>query len=196
MVHSITVVVLCGVVVAAQPKTERTGFPPGGTLRMDHAIGEVTIEGWDQPEIEITTVKPPQVRIDTGRKGDEVVVSTHTKRQGTAGVEYRIHLPRNARLTIEHGGRGQVNILDIAGEMQIRSTQGVILLNLPEGRQYSIDAKSTIGGIVSDFNGEVKFLPPVGHELIAEGPAGAQRLHLRDRYGDILILKKQVPETK
>ncbi len=38
-------------------KTEKMAFPAGGTLRLQHSTGEVTIEGWDQPGVEITTTK-------------------------------------------------------------------------------------------------------------------------------------------
>jgi len=38
-------------------KTERVDFPPGGTLRLNSSIGELTIQGWDRPDVEITTIK-------------------------------------------------------------------------------------------------------------------------------------------
>src|SRR5580704_17744521 len=41
-------------------KTERFDFPAGGTLRLKNSIGELTVEGWDQPGIEITTIKSPR----------------------------------------------------------------------------------------------------------------------------------------
>src|SRR5580658_10442964 len=74
-------------------KTEKADFAAGGTLRLEHSVGEVTIEGWDQPGVEITTTKSTLgvysqkeedrekralegIQITTKREGDEVVVTT------------------------------------------------------------------------------------------------------------------------
>ncbi len=74
-------------------KTETADFPAGGLLHLKNAIGELTIEGWDQPGLEITTIKSTKAAVETKdhesatklldsvkltmeRKGDEVTVST------------------------------------------------------------------------------------------------------------------------
>ena len=36
--------------------TERLEFQADGTLRFNNAIGELTVEGWDSPAVEITTL--------------------------------------------------------------------------------------------------------------------------------------------
>ncbi|HEY4364580.1 MAG TPA: hypothetical protein VGN17_26690 [Bryobacteraceae bacterium] len=63
-------------------KTERVDFPPGGTLRLQDSSGELTMEGWDQPAVEISTFVSPEamkqlegVHITAKQKGAEVVVS-------------------------------------------------------------------------------------------------------------------------
>ena len=38
-------------------KTEHADLLPGSTLRLKNSTGEVTVEGWDQPVVEITTIK-------------------------------------------------------------------------------------------------------------------------------------------
>jgi hypothetical protein len=38
-------------------QTERSDFPSGGLLRFKNSIGELTVEGWDKPDVEITTIK-------------------------------------------------------------------------------------------------------------------------------------------
>lgn len=38
-------------------KTERLDFPSGGLLRLKNSIGQVTVEGWDRPDVELTTTK-------------------------------------------------------------------------------------------------------------------------------------------
>src|ERR1035437_1082763 len=37
--------------------TERVDFPSGGRLRVRNSIGELTVEGWERPDVEITTIK-------------------------------------------------------------------------------------------------------------------------------------------
>ncbi len=73
--------------------TERMDFPPGGTLRLRNSTGALTVEGWEQPYVEITTIKSTKVaydarergsamheldrvRVTAGRRGDELVVTT------------------------------------------------------------------------------------------------------------------------
>ena len=37
--------------------TERVDFAPGGTIRIRGSYGSVSVEGWDQPEVEIIVTK-------------------------------------------------------------------------------------------------------------------------------------------
>src|SRR5580692_7039786 len=37
--------------------TDRVNFAPGGLIRLNHSYGDMTVEGWDRPEVEITVVK-------------------------------------------------------------------------------------------------------------------------------------------
>jgi hypothetical protein len=38
-------------------KTERVNFLPGGTIQVDNSYGYLTVEGWDEPAVEITVAK-------------------------------------------------------------------------------------------------------------------------------------------
>jgi len=75
-------------------QTERFDFPPGGAIHLDHSYGYLTVEGWDEPEVEVTVTKSTdrfedpewkekaaryfdQVRVVSERRSDkELVVST------------------------------------------------------------------------------------------------------------------------
>jgi len=201
--------------------TERMDFPAGGTLRLSNSLGEVTVEGWDQPAVEITTFKSTNMayraderdkaagdlahlRIETERKGDQVVITTKfPRRQGIprpwpAGVaahvdvQYQIRVPRNARITVDHNA-GEVHVEDVTGDIHATTRQGVLLIHLPEQGQYAIDAKTTVGSLVSDFPGVEKRHRLLGHQVVENPPAASQRLYLRSGYGDILILRRQAP---
>src|SRR5580658_8212698 len=87
-------------------KTDHADFPAGGTLRLKNSTGELTIEGWDQPGVEITTTKSTklaytsssperakasqvldEVKVSEARQGDELVITTDFPR-------HRRFLPR------------------------------------------------------------------------------------------------------
>src|SRR5215469_16065662 len=90
----------CFLLAAEEPKekvqvskTERLDFPAGGTLRLKNSVGVLTVEGWDRPDVEITTIKSSKdpydarerekaanqldrVRVAAERQGDELVITT------------------------------------------------------------------------------------------------------------------------
>jgi len=204
-----------------QTKTERMEFPLGGLLRLSHSMGEVTIDAWDEPGLEITTTKTTeaaydsatrqkgveeldQVRMAAERHGDERVLTTtfpphsHFKPQlpGSAKVDLESHMyvPRAARLAIENGS-GNVYVEDVTGNIEASVGQGTILLRLPEEGHYEIDARSKWGSVTSDFAGQArKSRWLVGHQFAGHEEAGAKKLYLRAGYGDIIILKERQPK--
>lgn len=53
-------------------KTEHADLPAGGTVRLRNSTGELTIEGWDQPGVEIITTKSTKLRYAaTGTEHDK-----------------------------------------------------------------------------------------------------------------------------
>jgi len=203
-------------------KTEKLDFPAGGTLRVQNSTGELTIEGWDQPGVEITTTKSskevntPQerdkatreldrVKISTNRNGDELDVTTEfpqhrafpfvTSLQNVTNfdLEYLIKVPRNAKLIVKHGA-GEVHVDDVAGNIQVNAVQGLIALRLTGELPRSIQAKSDLGSVNSDFPGNESRHPwPFGHEFVEGTAANTQSLDLKIGFGDIVILKAHEP---
>jgi hypothetical protein len=201
--------------------TQHMDLPLGGTVRLKNSTGELTIEGWDQPGVEITTVKSvkgesassarqtashelDRVQIAAARQGDELVVTTDFPRHrgfppsspfGGAthfDLEYHIRVPRDARLIVDHDV-GNVYFDNVTGDIHATMLQGAMTLHLPEGGQYAIDAKSDLGDVISDFAGSGKRRRwLVGHQFIQNSPA-PHRLYLRDGFGDIIILKIRKP---
>jgi hypothetical protein len=210
----------------AQPvqvtKTEKLDFPAGGTLHLENSIGEVTIEAWDEPAVEITTTKATKalynehkhakgvasldrVRITMRRDGSEVAISTQFPRhavfpwafplQDTVNftLDYHIKVPRTAKLNIRHNA-GEVNIDDVTGDIQVTAVQGQISLRLGGDKPRSIDAKADSGSINSWFPGKKSLLPVIfGHRYEQRASAGTQNLKLRIGYGDIILLKEYEP---
>ena len=205
-------------------KTQRIDFPSGGTLRLKNSVGVLTVEAWDRPDVEITTIKSTKADIEAGerekamrdldrrvnvateRRGDELVVTTNFPRHRPFGVfyplsgntsfdlEYRIKAPASARIAVDHS-LGEVNIDSLAGDIQVTLAQGEILLHLPEEQKYSIHAKSAFGNVSSDFSGpETRAWWLLGHRSIDENSAAPHKLNLRVGFGDIVILKTRLPK--
>src|SRR5579863_6179298 len=109
--------------------TERVSFASGGTIRFDKSFGDLYVEGWDQPQVEMTLIKSFE-RYDAPKDAaqrlegvkftaehpsqTELVIGTtippHSFFQhpfggkGPVNVRYELHVPRDSHLVIHHGG--------------------------------------------------------------------------------------------
>jgi hypothetical protein len=202
--------------------TETAALPSGGRLLLKNSIGEVTVEGWDRPDVEIATVKSTKtevasadrekasheldkVKVSVERQGADLVVATEYPRRRKfsparllspgAGfdLEYRIKAPRNAALEVDHAS-GEVHVTNLTGDIHATVRDGLITLNLPPEGVYDIDAKSGIGAVISDFPGNTQRSRLFGHEFVQGKPA-PHKLYLRAGFGDIIIFKMQQPQS-
>lgn len=200
--------------------TERMDFPSGGTLRMLKSTGDLTIEGWDRSDMEITTVKLTKsyhsgdrkaaeksldrIRLVTARKGNDLTITTEFPKhvlpmrlvRGVSAFElqYVIKVPRHTRVIVEHDS-GNVYVDDIAGDVHVTDGSGQIMMHVPQDGHYAIDAKTNLGAVDSDFAGpEHGAWFDLGHSFVSEGsPATAQKLYARMGVGDISIMKMRQP---
>jgi hypothetical protein len=202
----------------AVTKTEHADFPAGGTLHLKNSVGDLTIEGWDEPGMEITTIKSSKVavegmekdkavklldsvKITTERKGDEVIVSTAFPKHGKIArpfqgftdfdLEYVIKVPRAAKVTVEHT-MGEVHIDEIGGEIHAIDGMGLIGVRVPDG-QYAIDAMTKIGAVNSDFPGTEQSRKWIGQTFLGDAKTAPQKLFLRIKYGDIIVMRMHQP---
>jgi hypothetical protein len=197
--------------------TERVTFAPGGTIQVLHSFGSLSVEGWDRPEVEVTVVKsreryyePTQreqaahrlerVRIVAERRSDrELIISTIAPHKrfpylwggkGDVLVECQVHVPHDSRLVIRHGA-GFILVGTMTGEVEATSHSGDILLMLPDSGAYSIDARSKLGTVSSDFVGDAHRRHLVGSGFASAPSSPSHRIYLRTRLGGITI--KSVP---
>ena len=106
-----------------------------------------------------------------------------------------IKVPRNAKLIVNHEA-GEVHVDDVAGNIQVKAVQGLIALRLTGETPRSIQAKSDLGSVNSDFPGSESRRPwPFGHEFVQGTAANTQNLDLKIGFGDIVILKAHEPVT-
>jgi len=196
------------------PHTERMDFAPGGTIRIEDSHGDVYVEGWDQPEVEVTILKlmpygykPKQpeeatkhledVRIVSERKSlTELTIATTVagnRRKTTEGVmiEYEIHVPRDSKLVIHHGV-GSVFVLGMTSDIEVAGRRGDIQLMLSDRRAYSIDATTRLGTVMSDFDGTTNLRRyRLGERYTTASAPASPQIRLRMGIGGIAI--KAVP---
>lgn len=194
------------------PHTQHVTFAPGGVVRIEEPHGDVYVEGWDQAEVEVTVVKsmpygykrkhPEEatkhldgVRVVTELKSaTELRISTLHPRSKTTDaviIEYEIHVPRDSKLTI-HRATGSVLVMGLTSDIEVECRRGDIQLMLRDSGQYSIDAASKLGTVISDFEGATKLNPyRLGERYSTASGQSTPRIHLRMGFGGITI--KAVP---
>lgn len=199
--------------------TERVNITAPGTIRFENSFGQIDIEGWDQPEVEVTTTKWTEdvnakepagvaqrlesVRITTKRDGNDVVISTayparnyfaHPwSRRSDVQLNYHLKAPRALKLAVDRSHYG-MNIVGMTGDIRARATSGEITLTLANG-PYAIDAKCDIGNVYSDFEGTTERRHMLGEEFGSKAEQPARNIYLRMHVGDIVILKMPLPPS-
>ena len=194
--------------------TDRVAFAPGGTIRFSGSVGQLNVEGWDRPEVEISLTRyteresvPAQreqvtkelnlIHVSTTGQGTkELVISTGMPSRSYFArlfdgrtkwnLDYRIRVPRDSKLVLEHDG-GDLTVYDVAGDIEAHARHGSVMLLLPDG-QYSIDANCALGDVYSDFEGSTK-RHVRGQSYVHEAAAGARKIDVHVGSGSIKILQ-------
>jgi len=206
--------------------SERVPFQPGGAIRVDNSYGYMTVEGWDEPEVEVTVNKSTdrfydaareeevapcldRIRVAVERRSDkEVTISTTLParhglpysilpsrqivftmpKKTTLGVtvEYTMHVPHDSRLVI-HQDHGYVWVSDVAGDIEVDSHTGDMVVVLPGAGPYAIDARTRLGSVSSDLAGAGRKQLLVGTQFLRAAEPAARKVYLRMGRGSITI---------
>jgi len=110
----------------------------------------------------------------------------NNKRGVTA--EYRVRVPRDSRLVVHHDN-GYVWVSDVTGDIEVRSHTGDMIVMLADPGPYSIDARTRMGGVTSDFTGKARNQFLVGTHFAYASRPGSRRIYLRMGRGSITIKK-------
>lgn len=201
-----------GAAFAAEPVTETHTYDlaANGTIDLKNAAGDLSIEAWAEPRVELTVIKNApdpklleQIKV-TAEGGDNAltIVSSYPKYRRVErpfrwtlnfDLAYRIKAPKTAKLVIDEYS-GQVNVSGMSGDIRANDRNGDIFLLMPEGT-YAVRAKTRIGEIVSDFPGRQKRGPLLfGYDFVGSSETGS-RLDLSSRTGTITVLKMRKPAS-
>jgi len=191
-------------------------------IQLKDSFGEVFVEGWDQPSIEISIVKSTRkkyapkdqaearAQLDrikvtmTKESADKLLVTTNFpsrnlftrpfRAKTNLKLVYKIKVPRNTVLDIDHD-MGVVNVIGVAAQTRITNGIGAISLSLPASEEYYIDASSKLGEVKSDFDAKSNRPYLLGAKAVNKAGGEAHRLYLRVGIGEIEIKKSAPPST-
>jgi len=195
--------------------TEHVKFASGGAIRFDKSFGDLYVEGWDQPEVEMTLIKsfesyqPPKdaserlegVQFTTEHVSpSELVIGTSIPPhpffrhpfggKGPVTVRYELHVPRSTHLVIHHGG-GNILIGNVTGDIEATNREGDIVVMLPAPGPYAIDAQSKMGTVASDFAGKGHMRYFIGDRFASADEKAPHKIFLRTGFGGVTV--KEVP---
>lgn len=200
--------------------TEHVNFAAGGTIRVNNAAGYLSVDGWDQPEVEITVVKSlgydrePAVRATALLEKTQIAIqhisntelAISTTRTGPNGrfhnpfgidravmVEYRIRVPRNSHIMIDHAD-GYASVTGVTGNIEASSRRGDIILMLADLASYAIDAHTKLGAVTADVTGATRRKRLTGETFRYGDASLAHKLSLDMGFGGITI-KELPPEA-
>ncbi len=186
--------------------TDRVEFAAGGSIHINASSGELNIEGWDKPQVEITVTRStwcddnPEarqktttalnlIRVAPQKKGAaELFISTSRRPSFDIHLDYRIMVPHDSRLIVGHR-IGDVFVRGVDGGIDASAHMGDILLMLPSATRYSFDVACGLGGIHSDFAGVEHRAHLAGERLSADAGAPSHRIRVRVGIGGIEIQK-------
>ena len=203
---------LCGPAAAraeefSQTSHYSTPMVPRGTVLVDTRVGDLTVEGWDEPRVEIEAEKVvragsekkaarrlERIRIELTTNDEEVQLKTvfpprrpwRLFRGATKlSVNYRIRIPASASLVLKCTD-GDVRIHGIDGRQEIRVGYGNVEVNLPSlGRLRSLNASTFLGYVQSNIHDEEG--AGFGRKVEFWNPRGEQEVKVRVRFGGVYV---------
>jgi hypothetical protein len=194
--------------------TQTIDFGPGGEIQLDETFGDVTIAGWDKPEVELTVWKGtkklygPEEQAQALKALERFSIAMSKKSEhrllisavapssnllgqllkGGANLElsFKLKVPLASNLVIKHKA-GDVNVNNIKGNISISNRVGDVALELSGKEKYLVDAKCRLGEVRSAFNRKGRPASGGGSELAEQN--STYQLHVRVGIGEIRVEK-------
>ena len=154
---------------AGEPRTINETRPadPAGSVEIVNVAGNVDVQGWDQPQLEVTgTIGDKVERVDVTSSGNHasvrVVLPSGPQWAGDGSASLTVHVPRGSALTVslvsadlqiaDLAGAGHLRTVsgnisgDLDGDARVNTVSGDVQLKAPDARDLEI---KTISGNVS-----------------------------------------------
>jgi hypothetical protein len=152
-----------------ETKTFNVGNSPRITLSTFD--GQVTVRGWDKPEVTYTAVKGAadeetlkQITIESQQSGDGISINTKNTEDVNGRVNFDLYVPRQSTLHVSSGdgaltldgvtgqitlrsGDGPIEVANGGGQLQVNTGDGVIRVIKFDGQ---VDARTGDGAIALD----------------------------------------------
>jgi len=178
-----------------------------GTLTIETRIGNVQVESWDEPRLEIDAEKVVEAkdekhaqqlydRLQVVMTGQDKQVLLHTlyparrlwrpfRGETKLSVNFRIHMPFDANLAMKCVD-GDVRVSGLVGKQQISVNYGDVEINVPSIYHLrSLDARSILGYVQSDIHGENS--AGWGRKIMFWNSQGDQDIKVRVRMGGVYV---------
>jgi hypothetical protein len=178
-----------------------------GTLTIDTRMGNVQVEGWDEPRLEIEAEKVveagnqkkaeplyDQVQVVLSGKDKQVLLRTlyparrlwrPFRDESKLSVNFRIHMPFDANLAMKCVD-GDVRVTGLVGKQEISVNYGDVEINVPSiYRLRSLNARSILGYVQSDLHGEDS--AGWGRRIMFWNSSGDQDIKVRIRMGGVYV---------
>jgi len=182
-----------------------------GTLTVDTRVGDIHVQGWDEPRLEIEAEKVVQAKSEAAARplydrlkieleGNDKEVSLRTlypprrlwrpfRGESRLSVNYQIHMPYDANLTLKCVD-GDVRVTGVIGQQQIRVNYGDVEINLVDLYYLrSLDARTLLGYVQSDLHGEDD--AGYARRLSFWNAGGGQDIYIRVRMGGVYVYRPE-----
>jgi hypothetical protein len=180
-----------------------------GLLTIDSRTGDIHIEGWDNPRLEIEAekvvraksmeaAKPMYEELRVVLQGQDKNVQLRTlyparkvwrpfRGEARLSVNYRIKMPFDANLALRCVD-GDVWIRGLVGKQQILVNYGDVEIDIPFlDRLRSLRAHAWLGYVQSDLHGEDK--GGFGPGIYFWNPLGEQDINVKVRMGGVFVYR-------
>jgi hypothetical protein len=181
-----------------------------GTLTIDTRMGDIQVDGWDEPRLEIEAEKVveakdekralplyDQVQVVFAGQDKQVLLRTlyPTRRlwrpfrgESKLSVNFRIHMPFDANLTMKCVD-ADVRVSGLIGKQAISVNYGDVEIDLPSiYRLRSLNARTILGYVQSDLHGEDS--AGWGRKIMFWNSQGDQDIKVRVRMGGVYIYSR------
>jgi hypothetical protein len=183
----------------------------GGTLVIDSRVGDLRIEGWDEPRVEVEAEKlvragneakakplysQIQVRLEGGDHEARLTTLYPSRKlwrpfrnESNLTVNFHIKMPFDSNLKLKCVD-GDVRIEGIAGHVQLHVNYGDVEIDIPHLYDLrSLTAHAWLGYVQSDLQGLSQDSAGLGQKISFWNAQGKQDIDVKVRMGGVFIYR-------